>query len=251
MKFIKLALPLISLGAAMAVPCAAGSRTIYGADDRIDFFAVSPELQKLADSTVTFFPASQVGPDGALSIDLTETFGKNKNLCATERFYSQPSASMCSGALVAPGIVMTAGHCSMHFDCAKTKIVFGYAVKEAGVMPSRIPPEEIYGCAGIIAEEFKEGSADYALLKTDRPVTNHVPLRLNRTERIEAGAVVVAMGHPYGIPLKIGGGATVRDASHPDFFVTDTDTYSYCVINMLIYRHEQNQRAGTIHAIPV
>ena len=51
------------------------------------------------------------------------------------------------------------------------------------------------------------------------------PLGVNRSGRIESGAPLIVMGHPYGLPLKIGNGV-VLDSSPRDHFTSNTDTYA-------------------------
>jgi hypothetical protein len=205
-------------------PGFAEEKTIYGGDDRTDYYAAPVEWRKLADSTVALFDADKVAFNGALTLS---AYGEAENLCKTERFYDQPKGPFCSGSLVAPDVVLTAGHCIPDAaGCSHTKFVFGYAIKFAGFTPSRVMPWDVYGCAGIVSHKHDPRAGDYALVRLNRPVYTHVPLKLNRGGDIAAGAAVVAIGYPKGLPLKVIGGAVVRDASKPEIFVSDLDTFS-------------------------
>jgi len=221
MKPVSLAVLLVLMNVLATSNVLADSRTVYGTDDRLDYYAAPAALQKLADSTVALFKANEVQADGTLSLfSYAEAF----NLCKREPFSEQPIGAFCSGSLVAPDTIMTAGHCIRNdSDCANTKFVFGFALKSVR-MPLKAQPGDIYSCAGIIARQESQ-AGDYALIKLNRPVTNRAPLKLNRGENIAEGTHLLVIGHPKGLPVKIAGNASVRDASQPGFFVANLDTY--------------------------
>lgn len=202
-------------------------QVIYGSDDRIDVYQTdNAKLRSLADSTVALMQASSVKAEGAVAKLETEPYGPGNGLCKDEPFYEQVTAAFCSGSLVAPDVIMTAGHCvTSDSSCANTKFVFGFAVKEKGKMPTSVPAKEVYGCAKLLGREQINDGADWALIKLDRAVTGHAPLKLNKTGQIENKTPIVVIGHPAGLPTKIAGGAEVRDASKNGYFVANLDTY--------------------------
>src|SRR3712207_7306735 len=61
---------------------------------------------------------------------------------------------------------------------------------------------------------FRSG-ADWALVRIDRPVTNHSVVRIRRAGQIANNQAVHVIGHPVGLPTKVAGGAIVRDISPP------------------------------------
>ena len=65
---------------------------------------------------------------------------------------------------------------------------------------------------------------DYAVVKLDRPVVGHNPLRLRQSGSLSVNDSIVVMGYPSGIPLKIAGGAKVRSLQS-GYFVANLDTY--------------------------
>src|SRR5208282_5244757 len=131
-----------------------------------------------------------------------------------EPFFEQGTGAFCSGSLVAPDIIMTAGHCVPSAEeCASIKFVFGFAVKQKGVLPTSVPAGEVYGCKELIGREQIGTGADWALVRLDRKVAGHEPLKLNLTGKIENKTEVLVIGHPSGLPTKIAGGAHVRDNS--------------------------------------
>jgi len=200
---------------------------IYGSDTRVDLYQVKdPALLALADSTIALFQASDVTiKDGAAAL-ATQPYGETYALCKEEPFYSQGSGAFCSGSLVAPDVIMTAGHCvPSAAECAGIKFVFGFDVKQEGVLPASVPETQVYGCKELIGREQNETGADWALVRLDRKVADHAPVKLNLSGTIAKGAPVMVIGHPAGLPTKIAGGAHVRDASPNGYFVANLDTY--------------------------
>ncbi|MBI4801483.1 MAG: trypsin-like peptidase domain-containing protein [Elusimicrobia bacterium] len=216
----------------------AESKSIYGKDDRVDYYAAGAGMKALSDSVVSLWSAGSVSFDAASKTHSLATvkFGDRLNLCPGEKFREQPIGAFCSGSLVGENLVMTAGHCIVdEAQCGDTKIVFGFAVKtEGGEAPVKIAEKDVYTCAKIVkrfqgAEPLNGGSAglgpDYALVQLDRKVTGRKPLAVNRKQKLRKGAKMVVIGHPVGLPLKVAGGAKVRDASPKGYFVTDLDTF--------------------------
>ena len=164
--------------------------------------------------------------DGNVAKLPTKSYSQAYGLCPEEPFYDQVNGAFCSGSLVAPDIIMTAGHCvKSEAACASTMFVFGFGVKKAGVMPNTVPAGEVYSCQKLMGREQVGTGADWALIKLDRPVTNHAPLKYNTADTLRNGDPLVVIGHPAGLPTKIAGGATVRDINKPGYFVANLDTY--------------------------
>ena len=205
------------------------AKSIYGDDNRIDYYNASAETMALADSVVSFWKSAKLTDQGANFKLATRTLGEAKNLCAGEAFREQNVGAFCSGSLVGDDLVMTAGHCITDAaSCADARIVFGHKVTKAGRAGiSTVAKGEVYSCSSIVARKLEEGKlgSDYALIKLDRKVSGHKPLAINRSGSIAKGTKLMVIGHPSGLPLKIAAGATVRDASKPEYFVCDLDTF--------------------------
>lgn len=220
----------IFLTAALAL-CAgaaiANDKVIYGVDDRLDLHQVTDaKLLKLADSTVGLFQGYDVTVEGEKALLKTESYADGYGLCKEEPFYDQVTGAFCSGSLVAPDVIMTAGHCvKSDSACKDTKFVFGFGIKKQGVLPTEVPASEVYSCAQLIGREQVGTGADWALIKLDRPVTGHAPLKYDTGDAVKNGDPLVVIGHPAGLPTKVAGGATVRDASKNGYFVANLDTY--------------------------
>ena len=216
----------------------AGGKSIYGEDNRVDYFAASSDMQTLSNSVVSLWKSASVTSEGGAMKLTTMNFGDRLNLCPDEKFREQPIGAFCSGSLVGPDLVMTAGHCiKTEAQCKDTKFVFGYKVGRAGgEAATSIPAGDVYGC-GKIVKRFLGGEPgstnpagqslgpDFALVQLDRRVTGHTPLPIDRSDSLRKGDSIFVIGHPVGLPLKVAGGATVRDYSKVGYFVADLDTF--------------------------
>src|SRR5690606_9999619 len=89
-------------------------------------------------------------------------FGTRYQLCSTEPFREQESASFCSGFLVGPDTVVTAGHCvTDEMDCEATRFVFDYSIRQAGVLPRTVSATDVYGCGSVVRTELDYDGADF------------------------------------------------------------------------------------------
>jgi V8-like Glu-specific endopeptidase len=216
----------------LAEVLSAKQKVIYGVDDRVDLFQVSDQaLLDDADCVVALFEAANIRDNGdGTSTLLTSTFGARFNLCAQERFRNQPTGAFCSGFLVGPDLVATAGHCA---DAppdgpllADIRFVFGFRMIDATTPPRRIPNTEIYRGTATIGRVHNTAGADWALIRLDRAVTNHRVATVRGAGRVPNGQAVHVIGHPSGLPTKLAGGARVRDNTPAPFFVANLDTFA-------------------------
>ena len=225
--------PWLAALAALGLANAAGdpqepiAQTIYGPDDRIDLYETDDaRLLALADSTVALFRTSEIQLDGHGAARLSVgRFGDALQLCPGERFRDQPIGAFCSGFLVGPDLIATAGHCVSDDSCESTRFVFGYSLRRKESDPSTVPASEVYRCRRVLGREYDEAGADWALLRIDRAAAGHAPLAMRTSGAINKGEPVLAIGHPSGLPTKIAGSATVRDASKDAFFTANLDTF--------------------------
>ncbi len=253
----KLGLSLIS-GLAVLVQIQganAGEEVIYGPDNRKETYEVKDlgTLQR-ADSVVALIKREQismvaasraparstssaVAPRGVAMARITAAqFGQGYGLCANERYRDQPIAGFCSGSLIGPDLVLTAGHCVKDMtDCQGINFVFNYKMAGPGAYPTAVPASEVYGCRTIVARKLEQGrdrsgqatyGADFAIIQLDRVVANHRPLPINHTAQpIRVGTPLVMIGHPAGLPQKIENGGRVRDNQYKAYFNANTDSY--------------------------
>lgn len=203
------------------------ANVIYGTDGRLDVYQVTDDrLKTLADSTVALVKTSSLSSSGSVTSISGKNFGSDMNLCSDEKFREQDTAAFCSGTLVGPDLVLTAGHCIEDItDCQSTSLVFGFAVKSEGVLPKTVNSNEVYRCKDIVKTQRVNTGADFAIIRLDRSVSNHMPRAIRASGDVPADASLVVIGHPVGLPTKITSGGKVRSAANADFFVADLDTY--------------------------
>ena len=202
------------------------SRVVYGDDDRKEIFQLTnPALQNLSLSTAMLVKTFHLDEANSEEYRLQgPSFGEEYDLCAAEPFREQPAVGFCSAFLVAPDMVATAGHClRTQAECDGTSFVFGYGLHQAGEDMSLVAKSKVFSCKRIVERVEARSGADYGLIQLDRVVEGVVPLALAREPVANQDALHV-LGHPAGIPLKIGEGV-VRSAAPRDFMVTNLDTY--------------------------
>ncbi len=199
---------------------------IYGDDTRLDYYEVgSDELKILADSTVALVRNANLEVVGDQTHLKTTAYGPSMGLCQAEPFFFQETLAFCSGSLIAPDIIVTAGHCiRTQVTCDQTKFVFGFKLTDATTMPRQVPNDMVFGCKTMIHSVADPSGEDFALVRLDRPVTHVKPLAYRTEGALVAGDGLRVMGHPAGLPLKVAGGASVRTMKD-QFLVANLDTY--------------------------
>ncbi|OQW50751.1 MAG: hypothetical protein A4S09_11390 [Proteobacteria bacterium SG_bin7] len=203
---------------------------IYGDDNRQDLYQVTDQMKyTLSNSTVALIYKENLEPlDGNNTKIKSRSYAKTYQLCPEEPFYEQDVAAFCSGFLVGPQTIITAGHCIRAQTCERTRFVFGYAITTAGQNPQLVPNENVYSCASVTHSQQlreEEPGPDFAVVTLDRQVTGHAPLSLRTQDNIQNSEPLFVVGHPAGLPTKVAGGANVRDTSHEAFFIANLDTY--------------------------
>jgi hypothetical protein len=198
-------------------------RVIYGPND--DRGEVEDGID--SDGTVALMDWSSLQYKQATDTwDITsnETFSSvsGYEVCDHEPYKGQPNPAWCSGFLVAPDIIATAGHC-MDW-CSDTAFVFGFQTVN-GVPRMTFNNDDVYGCGTVLAAQQTGSGSDWALVQLDRPVVGHTPLAIRESGIIPDNEPIYVIGHPVGLPKKFAGGATVRDNTQGPYFVAPLDTY--------------------------
>jgi V8-like Glu-specific endopeptidase len=203
-------------------------KVIYGTDDRKDFHDVQNRSDILNDiqSTVALFESDKIRDLGDGTSEITvEKFGDVYNLCPNEKFREQPIGAFCSGFLVAPDIIATAGHCVNTNDVKNVRFVFGFRMNSPGSPNTKISNSEIYKGESIADRKLTDDGTDWALVKLDRPVQNHPSVKIRKQGKIGDNQKVHVIGHPCGLPLKVAENAFVRDNNNSSYMTCNLDTY--------------------------
>lgn len=157
------------------------------------------------------------------SIFGTDNFGNDV------RFLDQPALANCTGFLIAPDILVTAGHCVEDLaDAQKNYWIFDYT-SDLYFNPDdhsiNIKSSDVYEVAEVYSTILDdELDKDYAVLRLNRK-SERAPYRFRTSGKVSNFTSVNTIGSPTGLPLKFSGNATVVDNSPENWFKTNIDAF--------------------------
>ncbi len=213
------------------IPSPIQPQVIYGPDDRIDLYQeTDPMRRRLAASTCALIRSNRVRDNGDGTFDLVVSVWIERGLpaCEGEPFAGQPVAAECTGFLVGPDLIATAGHCFDEFDLNPMRFVFGYHMLDGLTPVGTVDADQVYQGVAIVGR-MKDLDEDYSVVRVDRVVTSPdaEPMDIRRAGVVEVGTPLGVIGHPAGLPLKLAFGAqtAVSDNAPAGFFKANLDTY--------------------------
>ncbi|RLA66855.1 MAG: hypothetical protein DRQ88_05355 [Epsilonproteobacteria bacterium] len=197
------------------------SRAIYGEDNREDISSKTlPKYLKWSKAVAGQIPAYRLR-ERRYGFKFSSY---DENLCLEEKFSKQRTLPNCSGFLVAPDLLVTAGHCVNSETCPNSRWIFDYHIESKQYENEILDEKNVYACKSVIIS--KEGTLDYALIELDRKVGNRTPLVFRKKGKVSSRGKLVVIGHPSGLPLKITNGGKVIDNYSKNVFTTNLDTFN-------------------------
>ena len=210
----------------LALSAGAQHKVVYGEDNRQELIDVTnPEYLKYSEAIAAKLPNlyfRRVGKEVVLRyFPLSD-----KGICSEERFLTQNTVAMCTGFLIAPDLLATAGHCVKTLsDCKGASWAFGYKMRSSTETRFNLPAENVFSCKRIVAQSYGYPGSDYAVIQLNKKVPKRTPLRLRQEGTIEVNTPLVVLGHPSGLPLKVADGAQVRRLE-AQWFLANLDTFA-------------------------
>lgn len=213
----------------------AGPRTIYGNDGRTEEYEVTdPRALAVGGATAMLMYRHDLldNGDGTYELQIKslawwyawlDPIETGNPLCDDEPFRDQPAVGTCTGVLVGPDLIATAGHCVACLEPSLLAVVFGFVMQDAETAVVTLRQDQVYGVTEVVASQA--GFPDWGLVRLDREVIGRTSLRLRRMGRVADGQPVLVVGHPWGIPRKYDAGAIVRENAESTFFQANLDTY--------------------------
>jgi V8-like Glu-specific endopeptidase len=200
-------------------------KSIYGTDDRQEWYEMTPNLQALSNSVAALFDGGDLVESGGQVSISSVPLGVRFQLCSSQKFVNEPSAAYCTGFVVGPDLIATAGHCVDEQNVTSKRVVFGYRMLTAGNSVLNVPAADVYKGSQMVAKIYTDANADWALFRVDHPFVGHPALAIRRQGTITKGEPVFVIGHPSGLPVKYAGNATVLDSAPKEYFRSNLDTF--------------------------
>jgi len=186
-------------------------KVIYGLDNRVAIEKAPTFWQDRASNVGALIRSNKLKGAQAL---VSQNNGETNSLCRDEKFYREPVISECSGFLIAPDTLVTAGHCYRGMDypyandeqavCNDFVWSFDYTEVEFD-SKRRVNVKEVYRCKEVVKVEF-DFASDFAVIKLERPVSGRVGLK---TTDLSTQGSLTLIGHPGGLPKKISSGGNI------------------------------------------
>ncbi|MGB1037743.1 MAG: ankyrin repeat domain-containing protein, partial [Bacteroidia bacterium] len=208
------------------------SRGVFGADDRIeatDAFGYADYVR----ATAVMVPKKEVSGDKIYGYSLRDRLKfiyKTDKFDENVKFLDQPTCGSCTGFLIAPDILVTAGHCIETMEKANDYVwVFDYTTDKHHNSKRKyvtIPVKDQYTVKEIITAKYGKLSnmTDYSVLRLDRK-TDREPYRFRTSGKIGLFNDVYMIGSPTGLPLKMADNAYVVSNTKEKWFKNNLDGF--------------------------
>jgi V8-like Glu-specific endopeptidase len=201
---------------------------VHKDDNRAELYSAPNSIQELGRSVPgQFSKETFVKKDGVYLLQSVSLARRHRTNCPNVKFSEQMVGPKCSGFLVAPNIVATAGHCmTSPEDCSNFLWAFDFKLKASGDSSyTSIPTSSVYSCKKVLAQkyEYYEG-IDYTLVQLDRNVEGRSPLVIDFNSDYIVGTPQFTLGYPSGLPLKYTDSGTLTKDLEKVYYTT-LDTF--------------------------
>lgn len=227
---------LIALSLCLISPSFAASKAIFGGDQRREIYQSPRKIQKMASGLANWTSPLFMEDVDQDTFRLTfEKMEDHYGLCKDEKFSQQPTAMIsCTGFLVAPDLLMTAGHCMVNIGTANDEVVpmcsdfnwlFDYYYQTPNQNLLLTKKENVLGCEKVLFARHTgeyEQRKDFALIKLTKPLTKRHIFKLS-DKKIRRGMTVSLMGFGSGLPLKYSQNSVVTQDSSANFYEATVD----------------------------
>lgn len=206
-------------------------RGVYGTDDRKEV-KDAEGIEDFVRATAVMIPKRNINGNKVYGYSLRERLTnkfESSNFDENIRFLDQPTCANCTGFLIAPDILVTAGHCIQELKDVEDFVwIFDYT-NELAYNKTRkfieVNPNNIYEVTAILDAYFiDDEDNDYSVIRLDRK-SSRAPYRFRTSGEVSLNSSVNTIGSPTGLPLKFADNATVVDNSHDKWFKNSIDTF--------------------------
>ncbi|MBT3236785.1 MAG: trypsin-like peptidase domain-containing protein [Bdellovibrionales bacterium] len=205
----------------------AADKVIYGPDNRYNMHDYPiAEFVTMASATavlIEYFDLRPIDKNGYTLV--YSPLRHQRGFCSDVPYLDQNSVGICTGFLIAPDILVTAGHCmERENSCQQNRWVFDYN-QQFLVNHDVIPNSNVYSCTILDQVLDKQTGLDYAVVRLSRSVEDRQPLKIRPSGQLRSGIPLVVIGHPSGLPSKISDGSHVRSSDQKVYFTANMDTF--------------------------
>lgn len=231
---MKIALFLLKISMITLSSYAGPYKVIYGEDNRFEPSDVEnsaiEQVSKSVAAIVSNYSLKEIGDKTELiSLTLADTI----NYCPSVPYQDQITSASCSSFLIAPDVVLTAGHCiKTEWECNTKSFVFDYRIdllgqKQGPYKRYRVPNNNIYKCAKILERKLVKGGTleDWAIIKLDRKVQDRTPINMRKYGEMSPSTSLSLIGFPSGLPMKIATSGKIRSNNNEHYFVAELDAF--------------------------